>query len=157
MNIHTYISKLFKTIGKDSLIVTSTGKISREAWGIYSKNAYKFGLFPMVGSMGGAVPIALGIAINTDKQVICITGDGSLLMKLGALATVKRYSPKNLRIIVLDNGCHGSTGGQKTNFDMVRDFVEESCEIIKVDNNYSSDLGRPEDLLKVRDEFIKHV
>jgi sulfopyruvate decarboxylase subunit beta len=70
--------------------------------------------FYMLGSMGQASPIGLGISIFTPKKVVVIDGDGSLLMNLGTLSTVARESPRNLTILAIDNGVHGSTGNQPT-------------------------------------------
>lgn len=67
----------------------------------------------MGGAMGAAVSMALGVALSAPKeQVACVTGDGELLMNVGALATVASMSPDNLTIVCIDNGCHGETGGQ---------------------------------------------
>lgn len=86
--------------------------------GIPSKELYQVmdqpSNFYMLGSMGMATPIGLGIAMNTKKGVVVIDGDGSLLMNPGTLATVASESPKNLTIIAIDNGSYGSTGGQPT-------------------------------------------
>ena len=68
----------------------------------------------MVGSMGCASAIGLGVAINTPKKVLVIDGDGAALMKMGNMATVGNYRPKNYIHILLDNGVHDSTGGQNT-------------------------------------------
>lgn len=66
------------------------------------------------GAMGAAVSMALGMALSAPKeQVVCVTGDGELLMNVGALATVASMMPDNLTIVCVDNGCHGETGGQK--------------------------------------------
>jgi phosphonopyruvate decarboxylase len=70
--------------------------------------------FYMLGSMGLASSIGLGIALFTKKDVIVIDGDGSLLMNLGSLSTIAVNKPKNLTILVIDNGVHGSTGNQPT-------------------------------------------
>jgi thiamine pyrophosphate-dependent acetolactate synthase large subunit-like protein len=71
--------------------------------------------FYMLGSMGLACPIALGVAIAQPKRrVIALEGDGSLLMQLGALATVGVLKPKNLAIVVMDNACYQITGAQPT-------------------------------------------
>ena len=64
--------------------------------------------------MGHASQIALGIALNTDKQVYCIDGDGALIMHLGGLAIIANQKPKNLMHIVINNGAHDSVGGQAT-------------------------------------------
>lgn len=70
-------------------------------------------LLHMAGAMGAAVPMGLGIALSAPgSQVAVITGDGELLMNVGALATVAGMMPDNLTIVCLDNGVHGETGGQ---------------------------------------------
>ena len=58
--------------------------------------------------------MGLGLALNTDKSVVVLDGDGAALMKMGNLATIGANSPKNLIHIILDNGVHDSTGGQAT-------------------------------------------
>jgi thiamine pyrophosphate-dependent acetolactate synthase large subunit-like protein len=71
--------------------------------------------FYMLGSMGLAVPIALGVAIaQPERGVIALEGDGSLLMSLGCLSTVATVRPRNLTIIVMDNGLYQITGKQVT-------------------------------------------
>jgi thiamine pyrophosphate-dependent acetolactate synthase large subunit-like protein len=69
----------------------------------------------MLGSMGLTIPIALGVAIAQPKRhVIALEGDGSLLMQLGCLSTVAVQKPKNLTIVVWDNGIYQITGSQRT-------------------------------------------
>jgi thiamine pyrophosphate-dependent acetolactate synthase large subunit-like protein len=81
--------------------------------------------FYMLGSMGLAVPIALGTAIAQRKRhVVALEGDGSLLMQLGCLTTVAAHAPKNLTIVVWDNGIYQITGGQKTASATTADLVE---------------------------------
>jgi thiamine pyrophosphate-dependent acetolactate synthase large subunit-like protein len=71
--------------------------------------------FYMLGSMGLACPIALGVALaQPDRRVVALEGDGSLLMQLGSLATVAMLAPKNLIIVVMDNRTYQITGGQPT-------------------------------------------
>jgi thiamine pyrophosphate-dependent acetolactate synthase large subunit-like protein len=71
--------------------------------------------FYMLGSMGLTVPIALGVALAQPRRpVLALEGDGSLLMQLGCLATVAERAPKNLTIIVWDNGIYQITGSQPT-------------------------------------------
>ena len=71
--------------------------------------------FHLWGAMGGAVATGLGLALaQPDVPVAVITGDGEALMGLGTFATVALQAPKNLTIVVLDNGLYGETGGQKT-------------------------------------------
>jgi thiamine pyrophosphate-dependent acetolactate synthase large subunit-like protein len=69
--------------------------------------------FYLWGAMGGAAMIGLGLALaQPDRRVAVITGDGEMLMGLGALATVGIQRPRNLAVIVFDNGVYGETGMQ---------------------------------------------
>lgn len=71
--------------------------------------------FYMLGSMGQAAPIALGVALlQPARRVFALEGDGSLLMNLGCLATIGGVAPRNLTIIAWDNGAYQITGGQAT-------------------------------------------
>lgn len=80
--------------------------------------------FYMLGSMGLAIPIALGVALaQPQRRVIALEGDGSLLMQLGALATVGVLQPNNLAIVVMDNSAYQITGGQPTATAQQCDFV----------------------------------
>ena len=80
--------------------------------------------FYMLGSMGLAIPIALGVAIAQPKRhVVALEGDGSLLMQLGCLSTVAMRAPKNLTIVVWDNGIYQITGGQPTASASAADLV----------------------------------
>ncbi|MFB6070103.1 MAG: thiamine pyrophosphate-dependent enzyme [Halanaeroarchaeum sp.] len=76
--------------------------------------------FYLAGAMGGTTPIGLGIAMGVDDQVTVLDGDGSMLMSLGALATVSTVDPSNLVIVVWENAVYETTGGQElltaTNF-----------------------------------------
>jgi thiamine pyrophosphate-dependent acetolactate synthase large subunit-like protein len=77
----------------------------------YTSEAHN--LIALGGAMGAAVSMALGVALSAPGQeVAVITGDGELLMNIGALVTVASMMPDNLSIVCLDNGCHGETGGQ---------------------------------------------
>jgi thiamine pyrophosphate-dependent acetolactate synthase large subunit-like protein len=80
--------------------------------------------FYMLGSMGLAVPIALGVAIaQPRRKVFALEGDGSILMQLGSLSTVAARAPKNLCIVIMDNGAYQITGGQKTMTERGSDIV----------------------------------
>jgi thiamine pyrophosphate-dependent acetolactate synthase large subunit-like protein len=70
---------------------------------------------PLWGGMGGAAMIGLGLALaQPERHVLVITGDGEMLMGLGALATIAVQKPPNLGILVLDNERYGETGMQET-------------------------------------------
>ena len=71
--------------------------------------------FYMLGSMGLTGPIALGVALaQPQRHVIALEGDGSILMHLGSLGTIAALGPRNLTIVVFDNGSYQITGSQPT-------------------------------------------
>ena len=71
--------------------------------------------FTMAGAMGGAAMIGLGLALaRPEKRVLVVTGDGELLMNIGALSTIALINPPNLAILCVDNGHYGETGYQKS-------------------------------------------
>src|SRR5437868_10370575 len=71
--------------------------------------------YAMGGAMGGACMIGLGLALaRPDRRVLIVTGDGELLMNVGALATIAVMNPPNLSIVCVDNGHYGETGYQKS-------------------------------------------
>src|SRR4051795_6487392 len=81
--------------------------------------------FYTLGSMGLACPIALGVALaQPQRGVIALEGDGSILMSLGCLATIAMVKPKNLTIIIMDNGLYQITGKQPTATKNTADIVE---------------------------------
>ena len=95
----------------DEVIVTSLGQATLDLQQIGDRplNCYTF------GSMGQCSAIGLGIAIaRPDVRVICMDGDGSLLMNLGVLCTIANVAPSNLSVIIWDNEIHATTGGQAT-------------------------------------------
>ncbi|MCU1348834.1 MAG: putative phosphonopyruvate decarboxylase or sulfopyruvate decarboxylase, beta subunit [Acidobacteria bacterium] len=95
----------------DELIVTANGWISREACVAGDRP----GNFYMLGSMGLAAPIGLGLALaQPGRRIIVLDGDGNLLMALGVLAMIGDARPGNLVHVVLDNELYGSTGGQRS-------------------------------------------
>ena len=84
----------------------------------------------MKGAMGVTTPLAHGMALHTDRHVVALEGDGSLLMSLGALATVGTNDPANLTVVVMDNSMFTTTGGQPSLAPAV-DFsaVAEGCGV----------------------------
>jgi phosphonopyruvate decarboxylase len=92
------------------LMVTGLAGAARDACALTDEGD---NLLHMGGAMGAAVSMGLGVALSAPKsQVAVITGDGELLMNVGALATVASMMPDNFTIICLDNGIHQETGGQ---------------------------------------------
>ncbi|MFE6687534.1 thiamine pyrophosphate-dependent enzyme [Streptomyces sp. NPDC057743] len=93
-----------------ALYVSTCGYITRDVYNI----ADRPGNFYLVGSMGMAAPIGLGVALaRPDRRVVVLDGDGSFAMNPGCLPMIAEHRPDLLHI-VLDNGAHESTGGQRT-------------------------------------------
>jgi sulfopyruvate decarboxylase subunit beta len=98
-------------LNEDEYVISANGMISREMCAIRDRSHN----FYMLGSMGLASSIGLGLALSVqNKKVVVIDGDGNVLMNLGALTTIGKLCPKNFIHVVLDNESHGSTGGQPT-------------------------------------------
>lgn len=104
----------------DELVICNIGFPSRELYDIEDREEN----FYMIGSMGLASSIGLGLALaQPSRDVVVIDGDGSLLMNMGSLVTVFAKNPRNLTWIVIDNGAYGSTGNQDT-YAQVVDLVD---------------------------------
>lgn len=117
---------------RDLLVVSGLGSATYDcaAAGDDPRNFYLW------GAMGGAAPLALGLALaQPDRPVLGITGDGDLLMGLGALATIGAQAPANLSIVVLDNEVYGETGAQPSATALGTDLtaVARACGLNTVD------------------------
>jgi phosphonopyruvate decarboxylase len=98
-------------VAPGSVLIATTGFTGRELYALGDRVDQLY----MVGSMGCAAALGLGLAIGRpDTPVIVLDGDGALLMRLGILATLGIERPPNLIHIVLDNEVHDSTGGQSS-------------------------------------------
>jgi thiamine pyrophosphate-dependent acetolactate synthase large subunit-like protein len=120
MNRFDLTKRLVAQLRHDEAVVAGIGNANFDLWasGRRPQNFY------MLGSMGLAIPIALGVAIaQPQRHVIALEGDGSLLMQLGCLATVAMRKPANLTMIVWDNGLYQITGGQPTASASTADLV----------------------------------
>jgi phosphonopyruvate decarboxylase len=104
------LERVLAAVSDRTAIIATTGKTGRELFTLADREQHLY----QVGSMGCASGMGLGVALNTDRPVLVLDGDGAALMKLGTLATIGAYAPKNLVHVVLDNGVHDSTGGQAT-------------------------------------------
>ncbi len=181
----TFIYELLKNLNKKDRIISTTGYTSRELNQIRENNNIKNSKdFYMVGGMGHAAAVALGHTINNKKRVICLDGDGSMLMHLGSLVTVANYGSKNYKYILLNNNAHESVGGYKTHSDKInmknfskslyfRDYfkIDKKTNLNKTINRFlkskgpsfleviiknksMNDLKRPRNLKKILSNFI---
>lgn len=103
-----FLEWMVSQYNQSSLKITTTGKTGRELFAIDDQPANLY----VVGSMGLASSVGLGISTSTNQQVVVIDGDGAALMHLGALPMIASYKPTKLVHFVLDNGCYDSTGAQ---------------------------------------------
>lgn len=120
MNRFDVTSRLIAKLKHEEAVIGGIGNTNFDLWaaGHRPQNFY------MLGSMGLAFPIALGVALaQPDRRVFALEGDGSLLMQLGALSTIAALKPKNLIMIVMDNGIYQITGAQPTPAAGVADLV----------------------------------
>lgn len=115
----------------DQPVVICNGFPSREVHKIDDRPTH----FYMVGSMGNAAAIALGVAlVKPNKQVVTFDGDGNVLMGMGTLATVGALRPKNFIHVVFDNEVYGTTGNQPTISNVVPlDKVAKSVGYVNVE------------------------
>ena len=120
MNRFDLTSRLIAKLKNEEAVVGGIGNTNFDLWaaGHRPQNFY------MLGSMGLAFPIALGVALAQPKRrVFALEGDGSLLMQLGSLSTIAALAPKNLTMVVMDNGVYQITGAQPTPGAAVSDVV----------------------------------
>lgn len=93
-----------------ALVVSTCGYITRDLYNLADRDNH----FYLVGSMGMAAPLGLGVALAAaDRQVLVLDGDGSFAMNPGCLPMIAEQAPRLVHV-VLDNGAHDSTGGQRT-------------------------------------------
>lgn len=105
------IDSILAAMGERDFLVSALGYLSRE---LYDRaHSMQRRCLYCMGSMGSVVPVALGISLaRPDVRVLALEGDGSLLMNLGTLATLRRYGSPRVRALVFDNACYESAGGQ---------------------------------------------
>ena len=109
---------ILETVYNDSYIISTTGKISRE---LYEQSDVLYGshdrIFMAVGGMGHASMIAYGMAqADSSKRIVCVDGDGAVMMHMGSLAFIAKQAPKNFLHIVINNAAHESVGSIPTGF-----------------------------------------
>lgn len=104
------LERVLASAPDSAALIATTGKCGRELFTLADRPQHLY----LVGSMGGASALGLGVALNVTRPVIVLDGDGAALMKLGNLATIGTHAPSNLIHLLLDNGVHDSTGGQST-------------------------------------------
>ena len=136
MNRFALTQRLVAQLKHDEAVIGGIGNTNFDLWaaGQRPQNFY------MLGSMGLTIPIALGVAIaQPDRHVIALEGDGSLLMELGCLATIAVQAPKNLTIVLWDNGVYQITGSQPTASQKTADLVAIARGSGLANSNWAAD------------------
>ena len=143
------ILEILKVISKNDKIISTTGYTSRELFELRKLSKNNNGKdFYMVGGMGHSSMVALGASLKSNNRIICLDGDGAMLMHMGALANIGAYGKKNYKYILLNNSAHESVGGQKTiadkiNFSLIsKSLGFKSYFLIKNRNNYKKIIER---------------
>jgi phosphonopyruvate decarboxylase len=140
----------------EAAVIATTGKCARELFTLADRPQHLY----MVGAMGSASAVGLGVALHSQRPIVVLDGDGAALMRLGTLATIGARAPANLIHIILDNGVHDSTGGQRTVSDVI-DFcgVGSACGYAQVWSCDSSEgIASALDLaLRERGPHLLHV
>ncbi len=104
--------------------------------------------FYMLGSMGLAAPIALGVALaQPERNVVALEGDGSILMNLGTLTTIASLAPLNLTVVIWDNGLYQITGMQTTATSTVTDIVAVAAGCGIAQSSWATDEAHFEQLV----------
>ncbi|PPQ35955.1 thiamine pyrophosphate-dependent enzyme [Rhodopila globiformis] len=116
MNRYDITLRLVGLLHQDEAVIGGIGYTNFDLWAASAgRQGRRQPNFYMLGSMGLAVPIALGVAIaQPRRKVFALEGDGSILMQLGCLSTVAARRQTNLCIVIMDNGAYQITGGQAT-------------------------------------------
>lgn len=187
LNRKVVLSELLSSIERDALVIGTTGKSSREIYEIREVEGESHSNdFLTIGSMGHASGIATGLALNTNKTIYLIDGDGALLMHLGSLFNLVSNHLANVKYVLINNGSHQSVGGQKS---LLEDYDEsklliglgfdnvivvdkenevtssierfkdtENCALVfRVSNESSDSLGRPKETPKEnRSKFMEN-
>lgn len=120
---------IMNNINNSDTIISTTGMLSRELYEYRINNNEPIKDILNVGAMGHCSSIGLGLSLtNTNKKVIVLDGDGSVLMHMGAIAINGSNAGKNYKHIIFNNGAHDSVGGQKTEgFNIKFQQIAETC------------------------------
>jgi len=129
MNREAAVKIIVDQLGQDDLVVSTTGKTSRELYEYRMAQDSECHDFLTVGGMGHTASIAMGLARARPNQlVVCLDGDGSLIMHMGALGVIGNAASPNLLHVVINNGAHDSVGGQPTvGFDIDIPAIATAC------------------------------
>ena len=155
MTLADALAVLAPAIPEGTVCVHANGFIGRAGHAARDRDE----CFYMIGSMGLAASIGLGIALaQPRRRVLVLDGDGNVLMNLGTLATIAATRPPNLLHVCFDNSAHASTGAQATVSDRVR--LEEVARaagyrsVVRVDSREALSAEAPAFLAREGPAFL---
>ena len=140
------LRRIVDHLGDDTCLISPLGYITRDLFSLTAELREQ--CFYCMGSMGSVVPLALGVSLSSPaKRVFAIEGDGSLLMNLGALVTLRRYGKGNVLLFVFDNRCYESTGGQPSQPDGFN--IEDVCRAAGLETLVATDANQIEQFFQL--------
>src|SRR3954451_11176910 len=146
MNRADLTVRLVSHLKREEAVIGGIGNSNFDLWAVGPRPQN----FYMLGSMGLAAPIALGVALaQPRRKVIALEGDGSILMQLGSLATIAGRRQKNLAVVIMDNGTYQITGGQLTSTELGADIVAIARGAGIAQSAWAADEGAFEELIDV--------
>jgi phosphonopyruvate decarboxylase len=149
------LEELFRATSQHDVFVCTTGYTSREVYSLRQSDGKKIDSdFLNVGAMGHVSQIALGLALSQpNRRIICVDGDGSAIMHMGALAIVGQAKPRNLFHLVINNGVHDSVGSQPTaGFEIDLPLIAKACGYKQVER-----CDKRAELQRAMDTFLTAV
>ena len=147
LNRREFVASLVAALLDDALVVSGLGSASYDLFAA----GHRPGNFYLWGAMGGATPLALGLALaQPERPVVALTGDGEQLMGIGALGTIGAKRPANLTVVVLDNGHFGETGMQPSHTSLGTDLVTVAKGFGITDAFLAIDSGAVADRVRAR-------
>ena len=151
MNRFDITKRMVALLRQDEAVVGGIGYTNFDLWAASGgPNGRRQPNFYMLGSMGLAAPIALGVALaQPQRRVIALEGDGSILMQLGSLATIAGRKQKNLAVVIMDNGTYQITGGQLTSTELGADIVAIARGAGIAQSAWAADEGAFEELIEL--------
>jgi len=142
------LKQIIRRVNEQSCVISPLGYITRDLFAITGDLRER--CFYCMGSMGSVIPLALGVSLaRPPVHVLAIEGDGSLLMGLGALITLRRYSRGNISLFVFDNRCYESTGGQPSQPDGFN--IEDVCKATGFPTYVATKMQHIEEFFQVRE------
>lgn len=142
------LSRIIRHVDSHSCVVSPLGYITRDLFTLTADLREQ--CFYCMGSMGSVIPLALGVSLaRSSVHVFAIEGDGSLLMNLGALVTLRRYSRGRITLFVFDNRCYESTGGQPSQPEGLR--IEDVCTATGLRTHVATEAHQIEEFLRMRE------